>query len=318
MDHHFVPQFYLRGFRDPDVPEGQEPWIWVVDFKQRRIERRAPKNVGKAANYYAFAEVEAAGGEAVEAILSKIESASAAALKRLLASDDKDLEGQDRADLLFFMAFFVIRVPFFRNTMEKFAVNVAKMLLQVSASQPDYFERSVREALKDRENLTPDKIEELRQWVLDDSKYTIRTSPKLSIVTGFEAAMDTIYPIFDQMKWAVVRSDGNLRFITGDTPVMWVDPTLAPPFCYGLAAQNVEVTFPLSPKVCLLGTWEGSSTAVRTKDPMVQELNARRVVFADGYAFSDSEERARSALDIRIRMEQQPGESKMVFQKLPK
>ena len=70
--HHYLPQFYLRGFCDPNVPEGQEPWIWVADFKERQIERRAPKNVGRAANYYAFPGVEAAGGEPPETILSKI------------------------------------------------------------------------------------------------------------------------------------------------------------------------------------------------------------------------------------------------------
>jgi len=32
-DHHFVPQFYLRGFRDPSslgaMPKDQ--WLWVAD-----------------------------------------------------------------------------------------------------------------------------------------------------------------------------------------------------------------------------------------------------------------------------------------------
>lgn len=318
MDHHFMPQFYLRGFRDPNVPEGQEPWIWVVDFKQQRIERRAPKNVGKAANYYAFPEVEAAGGEAVESILSKIESASAPAVKRLLASDNNEIERQDRADLLFFVAVFAVRVPFFRNFTEKFAANVAKNLMQVSASDPECFEHTLREALRGKEDLTPDKIEELRQWVLDDSKYTIRAAPKLSIVMGFQTVIETIYPIFDQMNWAVVRAGGDLRFITGDTPVTWVDPTLAPPFSYGLALRNVEVTFPVGPKVSLFGTWEGLTGSIRSNDPLVQEFNARQVFFADRYVFADSETGARSALDIRVRMEQQKGKHETVAQKLPK
>jgi hypothetical protein len=318
MHHHFVPQFYLRNFRDANVPEGQEPWIWVVDFKQHRIERRAPKNVGKAANYYAFPEIEAAGGEAVESILSKIESATAAAVRRLLASDNSELEGQDRADLLFFMAVFAVRVPFFRNLTEKFAANVAKNLMQVSASDPECFEHTVREALKGKENLTPDKIEELRQWVLDDSKYTIRASPRLSIVMGFQSVVDTIYPIFDQMRWAVVRAGGDLGFITGDTPVTWVDPTLAPPFCYGLGLRGVEVTFPVSPKVALFGTWEGPTGSIRAKDPLVQEFNARRVVFAERYSFADSESGARSALDVRARMKQRAGEREKSAQKASK
>jgi hypothetical protein len=129
VDHHFIPQFYLRGFRDPNVTDGQEPWLWIADFEEGTVERRAPKNVGKKANYYAFPAVEAVG-ESIESVFSKLESAAAPVIKKLLASDDAALEGQDRADLLFFMAFFVVRVPFFRNMLEKFAADMAKMVLQ--------------------------------------------------------------------------------------------------------------------------------------------------------------------------------------------
>lgn len=299
MNHHFVPQFYLRGFCDPEVPEGQEPWIWVADFQEQRIERRAPKNVGKAANYYAFPGIEDAGGEPPESILSKIESVSAPAVRRIIASENGKLEGQDRADLLFFVAVFVIRVPFFRQLVERFASNVAKTLMQVSANDPEYFAHSVREALKGKQNLTPDEIEDLRQWVLDESKYTVRAAPTLSMMMGFESMLDTIYPIFDQMKWAIVRAGDDLRFITGDTPVTWIDPTLPPPFCYGLQARRIEVTFPVSPKVSLLGTWEGSETSIRATDPMVPEFNARRAFFADRYVYADSETGARLAVEIR-------------------
>ena len=31
MEHHYVPQFYLKVLRDPACPEGHEPWLWVVD-----------------------------------------------------------------------------------------------------------------------------------------------------------------------------------------------------------------------------------------------------------------------------------------------
>jgi len=102
VDHHFIPQFYLRRFRDVSVPEGQEPWIWIADFEDGTVARRAPKNVGKKADYYAFPELEAAVGEDVEAILSKVESSAAPAVGRLLVNDTAVLEGQDRADVLFF------------------------------------------------------------------------------------------------------------------------------------------------------------------------------------------------------------------------
>ena len=116
---------------------------------------------------------------------------------------------------------------------------------------------------------------------------------------GFQTAIDTIYPIFEKVNWAVVRAGGDLRFITGDTPVTWIDPTVAPPFCYGLKMRNVEVIFPVGPKISLLGTWEGPNSSIRAADPLVLEFNARRVFFAERYAYADNETGAGSALETR-------------------
>lgn len=308
QEQHFIPQFYLRGFRDSRVPVNSGPWLWVADFGEKIVQLRSPKAVGKKTNYYTFPELEAAGGESIECIFSKLESAAAPVIKKLVLSD-AGLEGQDRADLLFFMACFVVRVPSFRTMMEGFAAETAQMMLQMSASHPEYFERTMREALKEHgESLTAEQLEKQRQFILDDSRYTITTSPKLSIATGFEAALDTIYPIFDRMTWAIVRAGESLRYITSDTPVSWVDPTIPPPYSSGLAGRNVEVTFPLSPSVAVFGTWEGSSGSLEAKDRSVGQFNTRCFALADRYAFADSEEGARFALDGRQQMERTPAQ----------
>jgi hypothetical protein len=308
MEHHFVPQFYLRGFRDPDVPEGKGPWLWVTDCVAKTVSRRSPKSVGKRTDYYAFPEIEAGGGEGIEAMFSKLESAAAPVIKKVVASDDMPLEAQDRADLLYFMAFFVTRVPASRDPLENFAAEIAKMTLQMSASHPDYFAATMREALKaageNVDDLTPEKIEEYRQFALDESRYTITTSPKLSLGVGFKTASDTIFPIFDRMRWAVVRATEGARFVTSDRPVSWVDATLASPFAFGLAARQVEVTFPLDPKTCVFGTWNGPQAAIKAPDRIVEQMNVRCVGFADRYLFSHSEGAGRSALDLRAKWEQ--------------
>jgi hypothetical protein len=298
MDQHFIPQFYLRGFRDPAVDEKRGPWLWVTDLAEGSVKCRSPKSVGHKVDYYAFPEVEAAGLESIEGLFGKLEYAGAPVIAKLLGNPDAGLVGQDKADLLFFMAFFVIRVPYFRNMMEKFAADTGKMMLQVAASHPDYFQRTIREALKDKGELTAERVEEIREWSLDDSNYTIKASPKLSIAAGFESAKDAIYPVFCQMNWTVVRSGGDLRFLTSDTPVTWVDPTLPPPYAFGLAARKVEVTFPLGPEVCLLGTWADLPPSVKGKDRVVEEFNKRRVAFVDRYVFSANEGLARSALAL--------------------
>lgn len=299
MEHHFVPQFYLKAFRDPSVPEGQEPWLWVADLHEQVVERRAPKNVGRAANYYAFPEWEATGEEPPEQLLAKVESAAAPVVRKLL-SGEFELTGQERADLLFFTAVFVTRVPFFRKLIEEFAANLVTVDAQESAEHPEHFARTLREALQGRE-LTLEEIEATRKIILKGKKYKIRAKPSLSLVLGFEEALDTIYPVLDRMRWAIVRSTGGEHFITSDCPVSWTHPTPRSRFYagHGLAMKKVEVTFPVGPQLCLLGTWEGPTGVVDATKKMAGEYNSRRVASAERYVFADSEEKARLALAIR-------------------
>jgi len=42
---HYVPQFYLREFLDPNTPLGQDPYVWVFAKDGKKKQRRAPKNI---------------------------------------------------------------------------------------------------------------------------------------------------------------------------------------------------------------------------------------------------------------------------------
>ncbi len=298
MDQHFVPRFYLRAFLDPAVPDGQEPWIWVADLKEQVVERRAPKNLGRAANYYEVPGVQDASGTTVEGLFSKTESAAAPVINKLLRGE-RVLGEREREDLFCFMAFLVTRVPFFRDLMERMAGNVHKSVLKVVASQSDYFAWAVRKAHKNKRTFTSEEIEKTRQWTLDEKNYTVHGSPAFSLGMGLEMAMDVVYPLFRQMRWAVLRCADGRCFITSDCPIAWVDPTPRPAFLagHGLLMPNVEVTFPLGPGLCLLGTWDGREGSFEVREKIVAEFNRRRVAFAERYAFASSEAGAMMALE---------------------
>ena len=55
MDHHLVPQFYLRGFQDVAVPQGQGPQVWVADLAHKSIGLRSPNGLAHRKDYYAYA-----------------------------------------------------------------------------------------------------------------------------------------------------------------------------------------------------------------------------------------------------------------------
>ncbi|MEW9701862.1 DUF4238 domain-containing protein [Paenibacillus sp. SI8] len=45
-DHHYIPQFYLRYFTDPNVPAKYKPYLWVIDLKEKTLKKKAPNNIG--------------------------------------------------------------------------------------------------------------------------------------------------------------------------------------------------------------------------------------------------------------------------------
>jgi hypothetical protein len=42
VEHHIIPQFYLRGFHDHAVDPRRGPRIWTADLKHKALSLRAP------------------------------------------------------------------------------------------------------------------------------------------------------------------------------------------------------------------------------------------------------------------------------------
>jgi len=295
MEQHYIPRFYLGAFQDATTPGGQTPALWITDLQEAKVSRRAPKNVGKRTDYYAFPE-EGQPNQRVEEILSQIESHAAPILARLREGQE-GLDGQERADLAYFMAFLATRVPIFRDALEAFMAELVQMVMTMSASHPEYFVRGYREANAGKE-LSEAEIEDARQAILKGA-YKVRAKPTLSLAAAVEAANDTVYPLLNEMRWAFLSAGNGVSFLTCDNPVSWVDPTLPPGFYgSGLAMRKVEVTFPIGPKLCLLASWEGPSGRVAAPDSLVCEMNRRRIGFAGRFVFANSEEGAVAALSM--------------------
>ncbi|MGH7908073.1 MAG: DUF4238 domain-containing protein, partial [Candidatus Binataceae bacterium] len=53
MEHHIIPQFYLRGFRDPTVDRRRGPRVWTAELKRKAVSLRSPKTLAKLTDYYA-------------------------------------------------------------------------------------------------------------------------------------------------------------------------------------------------------------------------------------------------------------------------
>ena len=104
-----------------------------------------------------------------------------------------------------------------------------------------------------------------------------------------EQDADKLTPILDKMKWSVVAARHGY-FITSDNPlVREVEPKTRHPIYgdHGFLNKTAEVTFPLSPKVLLLLSWDESvrDLGMLERDH-VNQLNLVRAANSDRYLFA--------------------------------
>jgi len=306
-EHHYVPQFYLRQFLDPASVGTPDPWVWVGDLEPGEVSRRAPRNLANRAGYYSIpGGTTVAETEAVERLFQQMETAAAPIVRKLNGGVDT-LTPQEWSDLLYFAAFLAVRTPSVRDNFEHFFSDVAEMMLGMSAMHPAHFADTWQKANPER-TYTPQELEQIRQDLLKKDAFKIRARPILSLVAAFDGAKDTIYPVFMQMPWVILRpSIANSFFLTSDTPVGWVDPTPRPPMYrgHGLAMSNVEVSFPVGPRACLFAGWKLApgmdSVSVPAEPHHVEQLNTRRVIYSGGQVYAHQEALAQWAVDFSVR-----------------
>jgi Protein of unknown function (DUF4238) len=298
LNAHVTPQFYLREFRDPMVPDAGGPSIWVADLRERKVELRAVKSVGANVSC-SVPEGPGSPDEVTGEGLAKIESGTVQVVRKLL-SGDLELTEQQRAGLLSFAAFLVTHVATFRSDVEETAGDIVRSVMKVDPGGEDFEERT-HETI--RPDLTSEEVEDARRMAFDRRTRAREGSTVISLATRIEHASKTVYPILDRMHWTILTPPGDRHFITSDRPVSWLDATAPAMFDLGLTARNVEVLFAVGPTVGLLGRWHGSVGPVQMGSEVVDRANRRQVMFADRYVFADDREAARHAIEIRCRLE---------------
>jgi hypothetical protein len=92
MKAHIIPQIYLKGFVDPDTPDGQTPFLHLYDFASSSWSRKAPKRTLWQTDFYALSGLE---GEEKGALdhgpMSQIEQRAEQLTRKLLALHHPEL-----------------------------------------------------------------------------------------------------------------------------------------------------------------------------------------------------------------------------------
>ncbi|XKO55426.1 DUF4238 domain-containing protein [Lysinibacillus fusiformis] len=257
--HHYVPQFYLKGFLDDRVTPPHEPSIWVYDKQLDTLKKKGTKKIAELNGYYDLKLITGEITTAVEDFFDKkIEIPSTSILKKIL--NQTLLTDEERIQFSYFIYFSLARVPNFLNYMTWFYRNNDKLNFNLKTST------------------------ETSKLVDDTLSFEGLTTLELMIEMS-EIFVSIIY----RMNWQFHIAPQNKHFLTSDNPVILNDPSskkIQPTFM-GWNNPNIHLTFPLDSTMCLRATWgRKRKTYIKASPTFMRAVNFRTSFFATRYVFS--------------------------------
>ncbi|MHB9145463.1 MAG: DUF4238 domain-containing protein [Symbiobacteriia bacterium] len=279
--HHYIPQFYLEGFKRSADDKG----LWVTDT-QRAVQFEAvTKDIGVQRDYN---RVEISGVEpnVVEEKLSQIE-ARAANVIRTLASSRVLPTDDDLNDLMVFIALLHTRSPSSRQVWGDGLKKVAEMAEIMKAASEEEKRKWSRVPA-----MPPDSkgvsYSEFSKVFKADGTHELRNEANVEFM--LEGAK-VVAPLLIQRSWTVLvaRKDAG-DLICSDHPVslVWTDAALMKQSFYspGFGLRNTVVTVPLTRRIALWGSW-GSGRRVSSLGPRdVAAINSRTAMYAQRHIYS--------------------------------
>ena len=240
--HHLLPRLYLKRWADE---RGQ---VRLVDTHR---DRSFIANIADAVVHNGFYNVETNDGsppDIVESALAELEGYSATAFAALDAGV-WPLDDESRTALAHFIALQIPRGELFRATGNSATDRLGRMILQMTAADPERLRAVMREADGGAEP-TDEQVAAQAEFIAR-GEYTIGQSQNSSIASFLETAGELVEPVF-ACSWDLLVATGAARLITADEPIlMWRPPDKTRPWM-GVGLLNArEITLPLDPSHCL-------------------------------------------------------------------
>ncbi len=279
-NHHYIPQFYLKGFLDPSCSKEQ---FCVIDKIERRHFVTRPRNVGSQRDFNRV-DIPGMPSDVVEKSLSEIEGEVAQVLKYV--EDNATLpQGTDMDTLLYFVALLYGHNPPFRDNLSNSETAVIKQMLRLSLLNPERYEswaQQEREADKEVR-----EYEEVKRFV-EEENYDIRYGHGHHLRYELQS-VDKILSLLRHRQWSLfIAEEGASDFVCSDRPVALItigDPPQNPDHPYniggpGLAQSNTELTMPLNRRMALFGSFKIPSVVDTVGEKVIADVNGRTILSA--------------------------------------
>ncbi|MCC6241800.1 MAG: DUF4238 domain-containing protein [Gemmatimonadaceae bacterium] len=259
MGKHYVPQAYLRGFEIESSPG----LIWMYDKRTQSWTDAPIKRVAQSASYYS--------DDVEQQLNALVEIPGNRALHALRGGTIPD--PRTGGDLLTYIAVMMMRVPRKRTMARALVPSVIEHVLQQT--------RQDLESL--RSNETDARVTELLAEV-DRTGLVYRKEGINVLQANIEdpwPSEQTLHGVHS-MCWRLVFSPTDSPLITCDSPAFYFS-------AWGIGSEESELTFPISPRMSLVGNRVGNPgevSSVRVGRPIAKEINKRIAVGAERFIFA--------------------------------
>lgn len=274
--HHYIPQFYLKGFTDPDTPEAYKPYVWVYSLEKSAWQKRAPNNVARKSGYYTLVDESGEPTEELETELSHLEGNAARVIRSVL--ERREMRVEDCAHLATFVASMRLRVP---ATAGRINSAISEVFATILANDFEYFSANPEAfaAFKDESDLEDIALDDLNP---EKNRIHLETS---SVVALTLSPLKEVARIIARMKWVFAVAQPGDCFITSDSPFFMVDMKNNSQFYGdGLCNENIEVSLPLTQTVAFFATWGGDGYQyAAAPSSFVEQINIRSRVSAQRF-----------------------------------
>ena len=260
MGHHYIPQYYLRGFEN----NGR---IWTHDRE---------RNISFKSSVKSIANEKALYSEEIESFLAnKIESPANAAISKIRKRESITLD--ERTALAQYIIFLWKRVPEGRKRALQKIPDVADSVQNNTTSEIDDAVTKNPE-LAERAIELKNKIDELI------TNHKNNPSPKLWYTSFDSLPGPRLVEALLSMNWVFITHE-HLQFLTSDNPVFFFE-------FEGIGNPRSELSIPLSSSLALWATRNTirSGAFVNATSIAVKEINRRTAFNSTRFIYSELNE----------------------------
>lgn len=281
--HHYVPQFYLKGF----VADRSHPRLFVIDTDERRTFVTSPANV---AVEHDFHRIEAPGQtpDAIERKLSELEAELSRALSRIIEARSLS-NHDDRVYLFILMALLLVKNPGMRERIGSFIGQLSMARFQMIASNKEAWDREMARAKAEGTIPATADTDQLREQVLAGAfNIGVTTGGHLQLEFNL---VDHVAALVASRQWTLYRSTpGRTGFVTSDNPVSltWVEQRRPDP--PGLGRSGTQLIFPISNDLTAIGAFGVTERTVDADEESIAKVNGNIILMRNHQVYARDEE----------------------------